>query len=161
MLWTHFYIYFCGHIQVKCLFFQSPFSLEHNDAAGTSGSPNSVEVCWDFEFIREYIKINKTRSKFHFLTKIEIKMTPCVFVLFFYCLFTSWAIWKQFYGRLRFWVVLTIRNKGRLGTEAERSSSKLHKSHKNGPNSPKLLSNCLLCFLSLRFHQNCSRSAWF
>ena len=68
---------------MKCLFFQSPFSLEHNDAAGTSGSPNSVEVCWDFEFIREYIKINKTRSKFHFLTKIEIKMTPCVFVLFF------------------------------------------------------------------------------
>ena len=65
---------------MKCFFFQSPFSLEHNDAAVTSGSPNSVEVCWNFEFIGEYMKINKTRSKFHFLTKI--KMTPCVFVFF-------------------------------------------------------------------------------
>ena len=116
MLWTHFYIYFYGYIQVKCFFLQSPFSLEHNAAAGTSGSPNSVEVCWDFEYIRECMKINKIRSKFHFFKRIEIKMTPCVFVLFFYGLFTSWAIWKQFYGRLRFWVVLTIRNKGRLGT---------------------------------------------
>ena len=29
------------------------------------------------------MKRNKMRSKFHFLTKIEIKMTPYVFVLFF------------------------------------------------------------------------------
>ena len=68
---------------MKCFFLQSPFSLEHNAAAGTSGSPNSVEVCWDFEYIRECMKIKKIRSKFHFFKKIEIKMTPCVFVLFF------------------------------------------------------------------------------
>ena len=45
--------------------------------------------CWsslDFEFIREYMKINKIRPKFHFLTKIEIKMTYLVFVGFFYLL---------------------------------------------------------------------------
>ena len=41
---TFFYIYFYGTIQVKCLFFESPFSLEHNDAAGTLVSPTSVEV---------------------------------------------------------------------------------------------------------------------
>ena len=33
-----------------------------------------------FEFIRECMKINKKRPKFHFLTKIEIKMTYLVFV---------------------------------------------------------------------------------
>ena len=37
----------------------------------------------DFEFIREYMKINKIRPKCHFLTKIEIKMTYLVFVGFF------------------------------------------------------------------------------
>ena len=37
----------------------------------------------DFEFIRKYMKINKIRPKFHFLTKIEIKMTYLVFVFFF------------------------------------------------------------------------------
>ena len=34
----------------------------------------------DFEFIRECMKINKIRPKFHFLKKIEIKMTYLVFV---------------------------------------------------------------------------------
>ena len=49
-----------------------------------------------------------------------------------YCLFASRTIWKPFYRRLRFRVVLTVRKMGRLlGTpEADRSSSKLHKSHK-------------------------------
>ena len=68
----------------------------------------------DFEFIRECLKINKIRPKFQFWTKIEIKMTYLVFV--FYCLFASRAIWKPFYRRLRFWVVLTVRKMGRLGT---------------------------------------------
>ena len=31
------------------------------------------------------------------------------FCFFFYCLFASRAIWKPFYQRLRFWVVLTVR----------------------------------------------------
>ena len=82
----------------------------------------------DFEFIRECLKINKIRPKFQFWTKIEIKMTYLVVV--FYCLFASRAIWKPFYRRLRFWVVLTVRKAG--DSEADRSSSKLHKSHKNG-----------------------------
>ena len=34
----------------------------------------------DFEFIRECMKINKIRPKFHFLTKVEIKMTYVVYV---------------------------------------------------------------------------------
>ena len=54
-------------------------------------------------------EINKIRPKFHFLTKIEIKMAYLVFVLcFFFCLFASRAIWKLFYRRFRFGVVLTI-----------------------------------------------------
>ena len=68
----------------------------------------------DFEFIRECLKINKIRPKFQFWTKIEIKMTYLVFV--FYCLFASRAIWKPFYRRLRFWVVLNVRKLERLGT---------------------------------------------
>ena len=36
-----------------------------------------------FEFIRECLKINKIRPKFHFLRKIEINDSLCVFVLFF------------------------------------------------------------------------------
>ena len=54
-----------------------------------------------------------------------------------YCLFASRTIWKPFYRRFRFRVVLTVRKMGRLlGTPvADRSSSKLHKSHKNGPSN--------------------------
>ena len=44
----------------------------------------------DFEFIRQQlrqcIKINKIRPKFHFLTKIEIKVTYLI-ILFFLCFF--------------------------------------------------------------------------
>ena len=54
-----------------------------------TGGPNSVEVRWDFEFIRESMKINKIGPKvlFFFFTKIEIKMTQHVksrFSLFFF-----------------------------------------------------------------------------
>ena len=35
----------------------------------TTDSPNSVGVRWDFEFIRECMKLNKIRPKFHFWTK--------------------------------------------------------------------------------------------
>ena len=49
-------------------------------AGGCPGSPDSVGFRWDFEFISQCIKINKTRPKFHFfsffLTKIEIS---CLF----------------------------------------------------------------------------------
>ena len=41
----------------------------------------------DFQFVRECMKINKIRLKFHFLTKIEIKMTYLVF--FFLCFTVS------------------------------------------------------------------------
>ena len=70
----------------------------------------------DFEFLRECTKINKIRPKFYYSTKIEIKMTYLVFVFCYYCLFASRAIWKPFYRRLIFWVVLTVRKMGRLGT---------------------------------------------
>ena len=41
-------------------------------------------VRWDFEFITECMKINKTRPKFHFLTKKKRNKndSPCVFVLY-------------------------------------------------------------------------------
>ena len=70
----------------------------------------------DFEFLRECTKINKIRPKFYYSTKIEIKMTYLVFVFCYYCLFASRAIWKPFYRRLIFWVVLTVRKMGRLRT---------------------------------------------
>ena len=76
---------------------------------------------WDIWNSPLYMRINKIRTKFHFLTKIEINNndSPCGLVLFcfvFYCLFTSRAIWKLFYRRWCFWVVLKIRNMGRLGS---------------------------------------------
>ena len=51
------------------------------------------------------------RPKFHFLTKIEIKMTYLVFFFCFLlgCLFASKTIWKLFYRRLQFGVVRTVR----------------------------------------------------
>ena len=51
-----------------------------------------MEVRWDFEFIRESMKINKIGPKFlFFFTKIEIKMTQHVksrfsLLLFFFSL---------------------------------------------------------------------------
>ena len=45
------------------------------------GGPDSVGIrSLDFKFMRECMKINKIRHKFHFLTKIEIKMTYLVFL---------------------------------------------------------------------------------
>ena len=38
----------------------------------------------DFESVRGCMKINKIRPKFHFLTKIEIKMTYLVFLFSFF-----------------------------------------------------------------------------
>ena len=108
----------------------------------------------DFEFLRECTKINKIRPKFYYSTKIEIKMTYLVFVFCYYCLFASRAIWKPFYRRLIFWVVLTVRKMGRLGTlklTVPAPSSKLAKIADKGS-----ADNCLslLCFWSLRFHHN-------
>ena len=83
----------------------------------TTGNPNSVGVRWTLNFRSECMEINKIRPKFHFLTKIEIKMTYLVVLFcFFYCLFASRAIWKPFYWSLRSWAVLTIRKMWRLGT---------------------------------------------
>lgn len=120
----------------------------------------AAQTLLDFEFIRECMKINKIRPKFHFWTKIEIKgLTLCLcFVI--YCLFAARAIWKPFYRRLRFWVVLTLRKIERLGTlkptvpELEAPSE----SHEDGPNSPKLESQTLSQPLAKRliltfFHQ--------
>ena len=50
----------------------------------------AAQTLWefvDFQFVRECMKINKIRLKFHFLTKIEIKMTYLVF--FFLCFTVS------------------------------------------------------------------------
>ena len=50
----------------------------------TTGSPNSVGVRWDFECIRECMKINKICPEFKFFYKNRIKnYSPCVFVLLF------------------------------------------------------------------------------
>ena len=49
----------------------------------------AAQTLWefvDFKFIRECIKINKIRPKFHFLAKIEIKMT---YLVFFSCVLLS------------------------------------------------------------------------
>ena len=58
--------------------------------------------------------------------------------------------------------ILSCTNSKKNGKAGNRSSSKLHKFHGNGPNSPKLPSKdlwiiclSLLCFWSLRFHHNC------
>ena len=60
----------------------------HSDCS-TVG-PNSVGVLRDVEIIRECMKTNKIHPKFHFLTKLEIKMTHSVFLFcFFFCLFSS------------------------------------------------------------------------
>ena len=37
----------------------------------------------DLEFIRKFLKINKVRPTFHFLTKMELKMTHLVFELYY------------------------------------------------------------------------------
>ena len=62
------------------------------------------------------MKINKIRPKFHFSTKIEIKWLTLRLCFVIYCFFAARAIWKPFYRRLRFWVVLTVRKIERLGT---------------------------------------------
>ena len=76
--------------------------------------------------MRECMKINKIRPKFHFSTKNRNKNDlPCVWVLLFTVSsplepFGS----RAFYWRLRFWVVLTVKRNGKAGdSEAGRSSS--------------------------------------
>ena len=101
------------------------------------------------------MKINKIRPKFHFFTITEIKIT-CLVFLFCY-LFR--AIWKPLFRCLRFWVVLNNKKYGKAGnSEADRSSLKLHKFHKNGLNLTKIAVKLklipiiclfLLCFWSL------------
>ena len=69
-LWLFF---FCCLFRVLVRFFLQP-----------------AQTLWefvDFQFVRECMKINKIRLKFHFLTKIEIKMTYLVF--FFLCFTVS------------------------------------------------------------------------
>ena len=52
-------------------------------------APQAAQSMWDFvfsldfEFIRKCLKINKVRSTFHFLTKIEIKRTHLVSELYY------------------------------------------------------------------------------
>ena len=62
----------------------------HSDCS-TVG-PNSVGVLWDFEFIRECMKTNKIHPKFHFLTKLEIKMTHFVFLFLFFFLSLHFSV---------------------------------------------------------------------
>ena len=87
-------------VTLLCILFHSSFMHRRPDLCGSS---------LDFEFIRQQlrqcIKINKIRPKFHFLTKIEIKVTYLIilfFLCFFYCLFASRAIGKPLYRRLGF-----------------------------------------------------------
>ena len=59
--------------------------------------PKLCQGSLDFEFIRECMKINKIRPKFHFLTqKSDSNDSPCVFVFSIYSFFPFRAIWKPF-----------------------------------------------------------------
>ena len=83
------------------------------------------------------MKINKIRPKFQFWTKIEIKMTYLVFV---FCYLLSLHLKSHFHleAVLSTFKVLSCTNSNKNGkagdSEADRSSSKLHKSDKIGPN---------------------------
>ena len=58
------------------------FSLTHMIHTHTFShrQPKLCGSSLDFEFTREWRKINKIRPEFHFSAKIEIKMTYLVFV---------------------------------------------------------------------------------
>ena len=45
--------------------------------------PRLCGISLDFEFIGKFLKINKVRPTFHFLTKMELKMTHLVFELYY------------------------------------------------------------------------------
>ena len=76
------------------------------------------------------MKINKIRPKFQFWTKIEIKMTYIVFVV---CYLLSLYLYSHLEAVLSTFKVLSCTNSKKNGkagdSEADRSSSKLHKSH--------------------------------
>ena len=68
------------------------------------------------------MKINKIRPKFHFLTKIETKMTFLVFLFYFTsCLFASRAIWKPFCRRLQ--LIWSCTNSKKIVSTAQNSNS--------------------------------------
>ena len=74
-------------------------------------------------------------SQISFLDKNRNKNdSPCVFVLFL----LSLDLWCHLKAVLSTFKVLSCTNSKKNGkagdSEADRSSSKLHKSHKNGPN---------------------------
>ena len=71
-----------GDCRVLKLLTGASFSLTHMIHTHTFShrQPKLCESSLDFEFTRECMKINKIRPKFHFSTKIEIKMTYIVFV---------------------------------------------------------------------------------
>ena len=113
--------------------------------------------------------INKICPKFYLLKSCKIKITYLVFV---FCILLSGSFWSHFKAVLasfRFWVVLPIRNMGRLDDSwVDCPNSKFHKSHKSGPNAPKLLplsdlQTCpsLRCFLNFRLHHNRWQSTCF
>ena len=78
--------------------------------------------------------------------------------MFLFC-YLFRAIWKPFYRRLRFWILVNNKKYGKAGkSEADRPSSKLHKSHKNVLNlteiavkgsADNIICLFLLCFWSL------------
>ena len=89
----------------------------------------------DFEFIRDCMKINKLRPKFHFLTKLERRMT---YLVFLFCFLLSFRLQSHLEAVLSMFKILIL-------------SCSI--------NSPKLPSKCLsiiclslLCFWSLRCH---------
>ena len=133
------------HVQTSCPIWCLIFFFDFLSDFFTGGS-NSVGVrSLDFKFIRECMKINKIRHKFHFLTKIEIKMTYLVFLSCFHCLFAPRAIWKPFHRRLRFWVVLTIGRKiGLFDFLSEFLSDVLSKCYQ--------ISFPISCLISCQFH---------
>ena len=126
----------------------------------TKGSPNSVGVRRD-----------KIHPKFIFFDKIEIKMTHLVFFFLFF-VFTVSSLLEPFGSHVlsTFKLLSCTNNKKNARrlrtlkpTVAARSSINPIKMVQTHPKwlSKDLLIICLslLCFWSLRFHQNCSRSA--
>ena len=82
------------------------------------------------------MRINKIRPTCHFWTKIEIKMT---YIAFVFCYLLSLGLQSHLEAVLSTFKILSCSNSKKNGkagdSEADRSSSKLHKSHKNGPKS--------------------------
>ena len=71
----------------------------------------------DFEFIRKCINLNKIRPTFHFLTKIEIKMT--YWLVFLFCFLLSLRLQSHLKAVLSTFKILSCTNSKKLFYDAK------------------------------------------